>query len=56
LLCGLFEFFFQINICSFTCDKVVRFPDEHREELCEAKSQEGARELRRISTDRRSLP
>ena len=30
-----------------TCDKVVRFPDEHREELCEAKSQEGAREPRR---------
>ena len=29
-----------------TCDKVVRFPDEHREEICEAKSQEGARELR----------
>jgi len=26
-----------------TCSEAIRFPDEQREELCEAKSQEGAR-------------
>ena len=36
--------------------RAVRSPDERSEELCEAKSQEGAREPRRVSTDRRSLP
>ena len=30
-----------------TCGEAVRFPDERSEELCEAKSQEGAREPRR---------
>ena len=39
-----------------TCGEAVRSPDERSEELCEAKSQEGAREPRRVSTDRRSLP
>ncbi len=28
-----------------TCGEAVRFPDEQREELCEAKSQEGAQPL-----------
>ena len=30
-----------------TCGEAVRSPDERSEELCEAKSQEGAREPRR---------
>ena len=39
-----------------TYGEAVRFPDEPSEEPCEARSQEGARELRSVSTDRRSLP
>ena len=39
-----------------TYGEAVRFPDEPSEGPCEARSQEGARELRSVSTDRRSLP
>ena len=39
-----------------TYGEAVRFPDEPSEEPCEARSQEGARELPSVSTDRRSLP
>ena len=36
-----------------TCGEAVRFPDEQREELCEAKSQEGARSPTRSSRSSR---
>ena len=35
-----------MSVAGCTCGEAVRFPDERSEELCEAKSQEGARELR----------
>ena len=39
-----------------TCGEAVRSPDERSEELCEAKSQEGARELRSSSNAPRESP